>query len=215
MALISTFKSLQPAKAVALIWISKSSQLGQCPAQNWVSMRGCQRDMINIEIMHFHLDFTEQLNRLAEAFHKYEIDEVKLDKYSKNDLKCPFLGPGLPAVCGLWVQQRGPALQEWPSGQDGLHCHEVSVFPIYHCWSWWNKDVELFTSINKFQNHCHSWEQLPLWRWQVSSGKDIFLQNWLNAWRNASFFRTFCKPLKQAPVGSHAITSENSAERIR
>ena len=78
--------------------------------------------------MHFHLDFTEQLNRLAEAFHKYEIDEVKLDKYSKNDLKCPFLGPGLPAVCGLWVQQRGPALQEWPSGQDGLHCHEVGVF---------------------------------------------------------------------------------------
>ena len=31
--------------------------------------------------MHFHLDFTEQLNRLAEAFHKYEIDEVKLEKY--------------------------------------------------------------------------------------------------------------------------------------
>ena len=28
--------------------------------------------------MHFTiLDFTEQLNRLAEAFHKYEIDEVR------------------------------------------------------------------------------------------------------------------------------------------
>ena len=34
--------------------------------------------------MHFHLDFTEQLNRLAEAFHKYEIDEVKLEKYCQN-----------------------------------------------------------------------------------------------------------------------------------
>ena len=37
--------------------------------------------------MHFHLDFTEQLNRLAEAFHKYEIDEVKLAKYCQNNIK--------------------------------------------------------------------------------------------------------------------------------
>ena len=36
---------------------------------------------IKISLMHFHLDFTEQLNRLAEAFHKYEIDEVKSEKY--------------------------------------------------------------------------------------------------------------------------------------
>ena len=34
--------------------------------------------------MHFRLDFTEQLNRLAEAFHKYEIDEVKFAKYCPN-----------------------------------------------------------------------------------------------------------------------------------
>ena len=86
---------------------------------------------------------------------------------------------------------------------------------IYNCWSLWNKDAELFTSSNNFQNHRHSWEQLPLWRWQVSSGKDIFLQNWFNASHIQSCFRTFCKPLKQAPVGSHAIASESSAERIR
>ena len=50
--------------------------------------------------MHFRLDFTEQLNRLAEAFHKYEIDEVKLAKYCQN-VKISPLGPGLPAVRGV------------------------------------------------------------------------------------------------------------------
>ena len=76
--------------------------------------------------MHFRLDFTEQLNRLAEAFHKYEIDEVKLAKYCQN-VKISPLGPGLPAVRGVWVQQRGPALQERAPRQDSLHSHEVGA----------------------------------------------------------------------------------------
>ena len=48
-------------------------------------------------------DFTEQLNRLAEAFHKYEIDEVvKMLLLSINrsiHYKLSTLGPGLSAVC--------------------------------------------------------------------------------------------------------------------
>ena len=40
-------------------------------------------------------------------------------------LRYPLVGPGLPAVRGLRVQQRGPALQERASRQDRLHSHEV------------------------------------------------------------------------------------------
>ena len=46
------------------------------------------------------LDFTEQLNRLAEAFHKYEIDEVLLLLLLLIHYFL-MLGPGLSTVCRL------------------------------------------------------------------------------------------------------------------
>ena len=208
MALVSTFKSLQPAKAVALIWIFKSSQLGQCPAQRWVSMRGWHHDMFNIEISNaFSFRFHWAAEQTGWSLPQIRNWWGKIREISLKWHKIAFFRPR--AASCMWPVS--PAT--WPS------ITRMAPWPRRSTPSWGRTFSLMLTvniyNINKFQNHCHSWEQLPLWRWQVSSGRDIFLQNWLNTWRMASFFRTFCKPLKQAPVGSHAITSENSAERIR
>ena len=72
--------------------------------------------------MHFHLDFTEQLNRLAEAFHKYEIDEVKLAKYCQNDVEISTRRPRAasctwPASPATWPSITRTGLSPRPSTQ--------------------------------------------------------------------------------------------------
>ena len=140
--------------------------------------------------MHFHLDFTEQLNRLAEAFHKYEIDEVKLEKYCQNikvsTRRLRAVSCTWPASPATWpsITRTGPSprpsTQSWGRGKTNVHKLSSWLFIIRIL------KMRDLTNTNQFQDHRYPWEQLPLWRWQVSSGMDVIPQKCHNISQNVS-----------------------------
>ena len=71
--------------------------------------------------------FTDQLNLLAEAFHKYEIDEVSFITIFEQSCKQQFLDQRLPTVCCLRIKRHRHAQEERTPCQDCLPRHEVSA----------------------------------------------------------------------------------------
>jgi len=71
--------------------------------------------------------FTDQLNLLAEAFHKYEIDEVSFIHILYWNCRQQILDQRLPAVCCLRIKRHRHAQEERTPCQNCLPRHEVSA----------------------------------------------------------------------------------------